>query len=654
MLAILTHFSALRLLRSYFLAAEYARYAFFTGSDNTTMNLLPITFAAPLIGFLLLAFSRSRISENLAAIIGVGSIGISALCGAIAGYDFLMHPPADGAHTQLLWQWMSVGNFQPSFALRLDALSLVMIGVITGVGLLIHLFASWYMRGDEGFARFFSYMNLFVASMLFLVLGDNLLFLYFGWEGVGLASYLLIGFWYQDAANGAAARKAFVITRVGDTFMAIALFILYQEFGTLNIQELAVLAPAQWEVGSQMATITALLLLGGAVGKSAQLPLQTWLPDAMAGPTPVSALIHAATMVTAGVYLIARTHALFELAPLAQLAVGVIGAVTLVMAGFIALMQTDIKKILAYSTMSQIGYMFLALGVGAYQPAVFHLMTHAFFKALLFLSSGSVILAMHHEQDIFKMGGLRKHIPFVFACMLIGTLALTAMPFTSGFFSKDEILHEAYLSGHTSLWAAGVFGAFLTAVYSFRLIFLTFMGKERFDAHGHPPHGAHSLDHHIPLVILMLLAVVGGYLHLPLASVLPEAPKAPGMVDSHFIEFLPLIVSLAGVGVSWFFFLHKPEIAAGWAKNGITHYIGRFWKSAFGFDWLYDWLFVKPFVWAARVNKNDVADWVIGLIPLSLRGANSALSATQTGNLRWYALALGVGAALLLGAAAIQ
>ena len=619
------------------------------------MNYLPLAFIAPLIGFGLLAFARGRITETLAAFIGVGSIGVSALTCAYAGYDFMQHVPPGGSHVQKMWQWISVGNFQPNFALYIDALSLVMMGVITGVGFLIHLYASWYMRGDEGYARFFSYMNLFIAAMLFLVLGDNLMFLYFGWEGVGLASYLLIGFWYQDPANGAAARKAFVITRVGDTFMAVALFILYREFGTLNIQELAVLAPAAWAVGAPIATLTCLLLLGGAVGKSAQLPLQTWLPDAMAGPTPVSALIHAATMVTAGVYLIARTHALFALAPEAQLAVGIVGAATLLMAGFIALMQTDIKKILAYSTMSQIGYMFMAEGVGAYQPAVFHLMTHAFFKALLFLSSGSVILAMHHEQDIFKMGGLRKHIPFVFYCMLFGTLALTAFPLTSGYFSKDEILHQAYLTGHTNLWLAGLFGAFLTAVYSFRLIFITFFGSERFDAHGHPPHGAHTLDHHIPLAILLVLALVGGFIHLPLAGTLPEAVFPNGEhYGGAFIEHLPLVVSLAGIFVSWFLFLKNPQIPAALANGGLTRYIGKFWKSAFGFDWLYDHLFVKPFVWAAEVNKNDVADWFIGLIPLTLRGANSALSATQTGNLRWYALAVGTGACLLIAAVAFH
>ena len=634
------------------------------------MNFLALTFVAPLLGFVILAFSRSRISENLAAIIGVGSVGISALTALFAGYEFLTAPPANGVFTYTLWQWMTVGSFAPSFTLYLDALSLTMLGVITGVGFFIHLFASWYMRGDEGFARFFSYMNLFVASMLFLVLGDNLLFVYFGWEGVGLASYLLIGFWYKNPENGAAARKAFVITRVGDTFMAIALFILFKEFGTLNIRELAVLAPAAWPVvngvGATMATITALLLLGGAVGKSAQLPLQTWLPDAMAGPTPVSALIHAATMVTAGVYLIARTHALFELSPLAMQWVGIIGAVTLLMAGFIALMQTDIKKILAYSTMSQIGYMFLAEGVGAYAPAVFHLMTHAFFKALLFLSSGSVILAMHHEQDIFRMGNLRKHIPFVYWCMLIGTLALCAFPLTSGFFSKDEILHEAYLSGHYGLWMAGLFGAFLTGVYSFRLIFIVFFGPERWRVatpHGHDehhglgvkdnPHGAHTLDHHIPLGVLLFLAIVGGFIHLPLESVFGAPDHVASPDEPWWIVYLPIPVSFAGMFLSWFLFLKHPDIPAALANGGFTKLVGQFWKSAFGFDWLYDRLFVKPFVWLAQVNRNDIIDWLIGLIPLTLRGANSLAAATQTGNLRWYAFAAGAGAIALIAAVAL-
>jgi NADH-quinone oxidoreductase subunit L len=617
------------------------------------MNYLPLVFVAPLLGFLVLALARGRMSENLAAAIGVGSVGISALTTAAAIWQFSSAPPDGGFVSVHLWTWMKVGNFAPTFTLHVDALSLTMMSVITGVGFFIHLFASWYMRGDDAYPRFFSYMNLFVASMLFLVLGDNLLFLYFGWEGVGLASYLLIGFWYKDPANGAAARKAFVITRVGDTLMAIALFILYREFGTLNIKELAVIAPTQWAVGSTLATATCLLLLGGAVGKSAQLPLQTWLPDAMAGPTPVSALIHAATMVTAGVYLIARMNDLFALSPFALHMVGVIGAITLLLAGFTALMQTDIKKILAYSTMSQIGYMFLAEGVGAYQPAVFHLMTHAFFKALLFLSAGSVILAMHHEQDIFRMGGLRKHIPFVFACMLIGTLALTAMPFTSGYASKDEILHEVYLTGHYELWLAGLFGAFLTALYSFRLIFITFYGPERFDAHHHAPHGAHSLDHHIPLAVLLVLSLVGGYIHLPLDAVLPHAPVPEGEHHDGIVPHLPFIVSLAGAVLSWFLFLKRPQIPAALAAGGLAP-IGRLWKSAWGFDWLYDRLFVKPFVWAAETNKNDVVDSIINVVPASLRGLNAALVRTQTGSLRWYAAVAGAGTCLLIALVAFH
>lgn len=296
------------------------------------------------------------------------------------------------------------------------------------------------MRGEEGYSRFFAYTNLFIASMVVLVLADNLLLMYLGWEGVGLCSYLLIGFYYTDPKNGAAAMKAFVVTRVGDVFLAFALFILYNELGTLNFREMVELAPAHFEAGNNMLWWATLMLLGGAVGKSAQLPLQTWLADAMAGPTPVSALIHAATMVTAGVYLIARTHGLFLMTPEILHLVGIVGAVTLVLAGFAALVQTDIKRVLAYSTMSQIGYMFTALGVQAWDAAIFHLMTHAFFKALLFLSSGSVILACHHEQNIFKMGGLRKSIPLVYVCFTVGGAALAALPLiTAGFFSKDEI-----------------------------------------------------------------------------------------------------------------------------------------------------------------------------------------------------------------------
>ncbi|HNI38133.1 MAG TPA: NADH-quinone oxidoreductase subunit L, partial [Pseudomonadales bacterium] len=337
--------------------------------NNTLLSLLPLTFLFPLLGFVLLAFSRGRWSENLSAIIGVGSMALSALTTAVVTFTFLAQSSEAGSYSQVLWTWMQVGNFAPRIAIHLDGLSLTMLGVVTGVGFFIHLFASWYMRGEEGYSRFFAYMNLFVASMLFLVLADNLLFLFFGWEGVGLCSYLLIGFYYKHSPNGHAAMKAFIITRVGDVFMMIGLFILFHTLGTLDIQPMLQAIPAQ--ENHDALALAALLLLGGAVGKSAQLPLQTWLADAMAGPTPVSALIHAATMVTAGVYLIARTHTLFEVSPDVLLLVGTTGAVTLLLAGFSALVQTDIKRILAYSTMSQIGYMFLALGVGAWQAAVF-------------------------------------------------------------------------------------------------------------------------------------------------------------------------------------------------------------------------------------------------------------------------------------------
>ena len=480
------------------------------------LPLLWLIPTLPLAGFLTLALGGSHLSRRSVAVIGTGSVALSALIAILIAIDFIAARPPGLAFQQEAWVWIGIAGFSPRIGFYLDALSLVMVLVVTIISFLIHLYSTEFMISDEGYARFFAYMNLFVGSMCILVLADNLLFLYLGWEGVGLCSYLLIGFWYRDPVNGRAARKAFMVTRIGDTAMGIGLFLLFTHLGTLDIQPLMQRMVQQWPEGSGLALIAAGLLLSGAVGKSAQLPLQTWLPDAMAGPTPVSALIHAATMVTAGVYLIARTHVLFTLAPPVQLAVAVIGALTLLLAGFSALAQKDIKRVLAYSTISQIGYMFLALGVGAWSSAIFHLMTHAFFKALLFLSAGVVIMRLHEEHDIFRMGGLRKKLPVAFWTFLIGSASLAALPlFTAGFYSKDLILWQAWSSagGNAWLWAAGWAGAILTGLYIFRVVFLVFFGEARTAM---PPETRRpGLRITIPLIVLAALSLVGGWIETP-------------------------------------------------------------------------------------------------------------------------------------------
>ena len=608
-------------------------------------DLLFLVFLAPFLGFVILTFGRRRLSENAAAAIGIGAVGVSAVTTLALGIEFFAHPPAGGAFTQPLWQWLDVGGFAPRFALRLDGLSLTMLGVITGVGFFIHVFSAWYMREYGDCARFFSYMNLFVASMLFLVLGDNLLFLFFGWEGVGLCSYLLIGFWYKDPANGTAARKAFIVTRVGDALFAIGLFWLFRDLGTLDIQQAVLLAHRHFVLGGPEITAITLLLLGGAVGKSAQLPLQTWLPDAMAGPTPVSALIHAATMVTAGVYLIARTHGLFELAPFSLEAVGVIGATTLLLASCAALVQSDIKRILAYSTMSQIGYMFLALGYAAWGASIFHLMTHAFFKALLFLTSGAVILACHHEQDIFKMGGLRKQLPLEYACFLVGGLALAAFPFiTAGYYSKDEILWEAYAGGHSGLFLAGLVGAFLTPLYIFRLIFTVFHGEAKMQA-----HRGRGLTYWLPLAVLLVFSTfVGGMIHPPLAGVLPAATEHTTNLPKLTVGILSSAVALSGIAVACGLFLGQRRLVTWLAGTLPGRLLAQWWVQDWGFDWLYDRLLVRPFVWFARVNIRDGIDLAILTIPTALRALNGALVRTENGRMRWYAAGMAAGAVLVV------
>jgi NADH-quinone oxidoreductase subunit L len=522
-----------------------------------------------------------------------------------------------------------------------------MMLVVTFVGFLILVYSTQFMAGDNGYSRFFAYMNLFVGAMLTLVLADNLLLLYLGWEGVGLCSYLLIGFWYQDPANGRAAQKAFIVTRVGDTSMSIALLLLFWNLGTLQIQDVMSRASAQWATGSGLAIAAAALLLGGAVGKSAQLPLQTWLPDAMAGPTPTSALIHAATMVTAGVYLIARTHVLFQLAPPVQFAVAVVGAATLLLAGFSALAQRDIKRVLAYSTISQIGYMFLALGAGAWAAAMFHFMTHAFFKALLFLAAGIVIEALHHEHDILRMGGLRKALPVAFWTFLAGGAALAGLPLiTAGAYSKDLILWDVFSSpiGGPGLWAAGIAGVVLTSLYTFRVIFLVFFGTQKTEVSRRP-----GLAMTVPVAILAVLSIVAGFFQHPFIgfadTVLPRTPEGPhGAFTEATSSLFAALAFAAGLLLAWMFYMRKPVTAEAAAPNSIQ----RFLQTGWGFDWVYERLFVRPVIWLARVNKGDVVDTfydgVAGMGQLAYRG----LSLTQTGNLRWYAAGLALGSVLFV------
>ncbi|WP_173912779.1 NADH-quinone oxidoreductase subunit L [Acinetobacter sp. Marseille-Q1618] len=619
------------------------------------MSYLYLTILFPLIGFILLAAGRNKLPENVAAIIGAGSVGLSALFAWIAGMDFVNNGSV--AQTQNLWTWFNVGGFAPGVSLHLDGLSLLMMGMITGVGFLIHIFATWYMRGEEDFARFFSYFNLFVASMLVLVLGDNLALLFLGWEGVGLCSYLLIGYYYQNPSNGMAAIKAFTVTRVGDVFLLIALFLLYQQFGTLHIGTIVANASQVLALDHNLALWTSLMLFLGAAGKSAQIPLQTWLADAMAGPTPVSALIHAATMVTAGVYLCCRMFSVFEMTPEIMQFIAITGAVTLLVAGFAALVQTDIKRILAYSTMSQLGYMFMAVGAEAYQAGLFHMLAHAFFKALLFLSSGAVILAYHHEQNIFKMGGLYKHNKFLFACFAIGGGALAAIPFvTIGFFSKDAILGAVWVQSQANaafgwLYWVGVAGAFLTSIYTFRLIWVVFFGKENT-----PYHEIKGATYWLPLGILAVLSTGVAYvLKAPVEKALTAAqipvfniPTEELMHGMHSAEYTAVGIALAGLVVGVVLFAFAYNAVKGFAATSFGAGLANICRNAFGFDSLYNLVFVQPYLLIAKILGRDPIDGLWLVLPAIVKGGNKFTSARQTGSLREYASSMSLGVVVLL------
>lgn len=620
------------------------------------MGLLWSIVAIPLASALVLAVLGSRCSRTVVTALGVGSIGLSAVITMWVAIGFVTASPVGQAYSEVLWTWIDVGGFQPNIGFYVDALSLLMILVVTFVGFWIHLYSAEFMTHDEGYSRFFAYMNLFVASMLTLLLADNLLLLYLGWEGVGLCSYLLIGFWYRDPVNGSAARKAFIVTRVGDTAMLLGLFLLFTSLGTLQIQDLMHRASEQWAVGSTLAVAAALLLLGGAVGKSAQLPLQVWLPDAMAGPTPTSALIHAATMVTAGVYLVARTHVLFELAPAAQWTVAAVGAATLLLAGCSALTQHDIKRILAYSTVSQIGYMFLALGVGAWSAAMFHFVTHAFFKALLFLGAGVVIESLREEHSIFRMGGLRKELPLVFWTFLIAGCSLAGLPFiTAGFYSKDLIIWGTWAAaqGHPGFWIVGILGALLTSLYTFRLIFRVFFGPIQTPVSKRPGYAMT-----VPLVILAFFSIVGGAVKEPLLAFLQFTlptmveTNAAGMTET-LSEVIAALALLSGLYVAYLFHLQRRSLAELVVANPAGRALHAWWSADWGFDWLYDRVFVQPFLWAARVNKDDFIDRFYTGIARLTEVLYRALQHTQTGVMRWYAAGIAIGSVLFLALAVL-
>lgn len=614
-------------------------------------QLLAYIPALPLLGFVILSLFGRQFSKPVVAMIGAGTVCIAAVITIVLGIQFLQTPPADGIYRQIMWSWFNTGDLSVDISLRIDALSLVFIFIITFVGALIHIYSTAFMHHDRDYARFFACMNLFVCSMLLLVMADNLVLLYLGWEGVGLCSFLLIGFWYEVPVNGQAANKAFLITRIGDTAMLIGLFLLFKEFGTLHIPDILQQAQQRFAQGDDRITLIALLLLGGAVGKSAQLPLQTWLPDAMAGPSPVSALIHAATMVTAGVYLIARMHVLFQLSPVTMTVVATIGAVTLFIAGCSALVQTDIKRILAYSTISQIGYMFLALGVGAWSAGIFHFFTHAFFKALLFLAAGVVIEALHHEHNIFMMGGLKKRMPVVFMTFLAGAASLSALPLiTAGFFSKDPILWFAWsaANGNALLWALAIAGAFITAWYSTRLMLVVFWGEAK------TPVGAPTAQLMIvPLVVLAFFSITAGFiewphnlLHLDLFSqhvqkVLPATVLKQQLPSELLFQLIAVLVTAAGVYTGYVLYYGKSGVR--WQQSPGLSAVRNFLFSGWKFDQLYDLLFVKPFVFVTRINKNDVIDRMYnGLAKGSVR-LNNLLSVSQNGSLRLYIAGVLVG-----------
>ncbi|UCC89889.1 MAG: NADH-quinone oxidoreductase subunit L [Anaerolineales bacterium] len=642
-----------------------------------------LAIAFPLAGLLFNGLLGRRLGRGVVGIVGPGTVALAFVVGLFAGLDLLALPAQDRAIVVTLWNWISVGSFRAGMSLLADPLSVLMVLVVTGVGFLIHVYSIGYMEHEEDrlYARFFTFLNLFIVSMLILVLADNYLLMYVGWELVGVCSYLLIGFWFrrgddpQDPVRlkdgelvpvpanlnpADSGKKAFIVNRVGDFGFALGVFLIWTTFGTLNFADVFGAAP---EIASGTVTVITLLLFVGAVGKSAQLPLYVWLPDAMAGPTPVSALIHAATMVTAGVYMVARSHALYALAPTTSLVVALVGVITALYAATIALVQTDLKRVLAYSTISQLGYMFLAVGVGAYASGMFHLTTHAFFKALLFLAAGSVMHALGDVIDIRRMGGLRQKMPRTYWTFVIGALALAGFPLTSGFFSKDEILAKAF-EFSPILWALGLLTALLTGFYTFRALFVAFWGSARdqelFD-HAHESPGVMTW----PLILLAGLALFGGILGLPqilgvdhalagwlhpaFADLEGEGAEAIHHGLSAGLEWgllgLSSVIALLGIGLAYWFYVANP----GWPADLAVRFksVFKLLVNKYYVDDLYDLLFVDPGKALARFCAQGIDNAAIdGIIDGGARlivQGGAWLGRLQTGFIRHYALAMFLG-----------
>lgn len=632
-------------------------------------TLITILILTPLVGFFVNGLRWKSENCKLAGSIATSAIFISFLSALALVFKLIQLPEGERQLTAHFFDWIHVGSFQANAAFLVDQISAVMILIITGVGTLIHLFSMGYMSHDKRPAKYFSYLNFFIFNMLLLVLGDNLLVMFVGWEGVGLASYLLIGFWFQDPAKAAAGMKAFITNRIGDAGFLLGIFTLFFYFGTVEFTELAARMPDQAEtLWTGPITLACLFMFIGAMGKSAQIPLYVWLPDAMAGPTPVSALIHAATMVTAGVYMIVRMNGVFILAPNVMMVIAIFGALTAFFAASIGMTQWDIKKVLAYSTVSQLGYMFLGVGVGAFMPALFHLMTHAFFKALMFLGSGSVIHAMHEEQDIRKMGGLKKYMPITHITFVIGWLAIIGMPPFSGFFSKDEILYYSFVSplGSSFLWLIGVAGAVMTAFYMTRLMALVFWGKSRVPSDVHPHESPSSMT--IPLIVLAVLSAVGGFIGIPhaigdlfghLPNVLehwldPRLAKLDIEHTSKMLEFSLMGISVALAGLSAAFaydsYTKKPERIDKITKKFPKLY--RLVEGKYFVDEFYFGKIINPLIEVSKdlwvyvdVNFIDkITYWLSDFV----KSAADAFKSTQNGNMQSYAMYISIGVVVIL------